>query len=398
MFAEVRMIADKEDERGRARAPIALAVVLDTSGSMSGEKIEEAKRSVLRLLSEMRDDDQIALVRYSDSAELVQRLASVREVRGSLSSRIRELTANGGTNIPSGLSQGLEALDRSDRERVRRVILVSDGLDSTRAQAEELARGAFRSGVTVSSLGIGVDFDESYMGAVSQNGHGNFAFVKDGASLASFLTRELVETASTTVENAKVKLTLPAGVRFVSATGADANVSGRDVELSLGSLFAGDDRRVIVELVSEGSDFARAEVETKASWDRVGGKQVSVDAPRIGLLATADQNEVERGRDGAVLASAASVMASRRQVEAAKAYADGDLARATRLVEENEATLGDAMRAAPAPAASALQAQMDSYRDTKQGFATVKPTAAAGKAAAKAAAAKEMGNFSRKAW
>ncbi|AKU95249.1 hypothetical protein AKJ09_01913 [Labilithrix luteola] len=398
MFAEVRMIADADEERGRARAPISLAVVLDTSGSMSGEKIEEAKRSVLRLLSEMRDDDQIALVRYSDSAEIVQRLASVKEVRGSLSSRIRELTANGGTNIPSGLSEGLEALGRPDRERVRRVILVSDGLDSTRAQAEELARNAFRNGVTVSSLGIGVDFDESYMGAVSQNGHGNFAFVKDGASLASFLTRELVETASTTIENAKVKLTLPSGVKFVSATGADANVSGRDVELSLGSLFAGDDRRVIVELASDGSDSGRMEIETNARWDRVGGKEVSVDAPRIGLLATADPSEVERGRDGTVMASATSVMASRRQVEAAKAYADGDLSRANLLVEQNEAALGDAMRAAPAPAASALQAQLDSYRDTKKGFSTIRPTTAPGKAAAKAAAAKEMGNFSRKAW
>src|SRR5215207_8525046 len=63
VYAELRLVADApESDRAKVRAPISLAVVLDTSGSMSGEKIEEAKRSVLRLVSDMRDDDEIAVV------------------------------------------------------------------------------------------------------------------------------------------------------------------------------------------------------------------------------------------------------------------------------------------------------------------------------------------------
>jgi Ca-activated chloride channel family protein len=367
---------------------------------MSGEKIEEARRSVLRLLSEMRDDDEITVVRYSDTSELIQPLARVGAVRSSLASKIAQLDASGGTNIPGGLQHGLRSLEEATRGRVRRIILVSDGLDSTRAQAENLARSSFSSGITVSSLGIGLDFDESYMGSLAQNGHGNFAFVKNGAALASFLHRELEETAGTTVENTRVRLHLPDGMRFVSATGADAVVSGNEIELAIGSLFGGDERRIVVELAAntyrgEGTSF---DIDATATWTPVGGSTTTARAPRLSLLASNDASEVERGKDGAVLASATSVVASRLQIEAANAYAQGDVTRAAQIAEKNEQNLAAAMVAAPAPAATALDTQMKAYASMRKGFATVAPQSAAGKAAAKEATVKDMGNMNRSAF
>lgn len=401
IFADVRVVADADSRIvDQKRAPTSLAVVLDTSGSMSGEKIDEAKRSVIRLISEMHDDDEIAVIRYSDTSELVQPLARVGTVRSALSARIRELDAAGGTNIPGGLSHGLRALDEAARGRVRRIVLVSDGLDNTRAQAETLARSSFASGITVSSLGIGLDFDESYMGSLAQNGHGNFGFVKDGASLATFLHRELQETAGTTIENTRVRLRLPPGVRFVAATGADAAMNGNELELVLGSLFGGDERRVVVELAANASSFdgTTLDFDSQASWTQVGGGMTTARAPRLTLLATADAAEVESGRDGAVLASATSVIASRRQIEAANAYAQGDVARAAQIAEKNERELTAARAAAPPAAAPSLDKQITAYREMRKGFTTVAPSSEQGRAAAKAGAAKDMSNFGRSAF
>jgi Ca-activated chloride channel family protein len=392
VYAELKLVADTS-ETAPVRAPISLAVVLDTSGSMSGEKLEDAKRSVLRLLSDMRDGDEITVIRYSDTSELIQPLARVGDVRTSLSARIRMLDAGGGTNIPGGLSHGLRALDEAAKGRVRRIVLVSDGLDGTRAQAESLARTSFASGITVSSLGIGLDFDESYMGSVAQSGHGNFAFVKDGGSLAGFLKRELEETATTTVENARIELRLPSGMRFVSATGADASVDGSTLELRLGSLYSGDERRVVVELTAEAG--GRSDIYANASWNRVGQTMTRVSVPTLALVASADASEVERGRDGAVLASATSVLASKRQLEASNAYARGDVATATRLTAQNEAALGLALAAAPPAAAPSLTAQMNAYAEYKKGFSSIRPTSAEGKAVSKAAAVKDHDNLNR---
>ncbi len=404
MYAEVRLAADALDDDVKVRAPISLAVVLDTSGSMSGDKIEDAKRAVLRLLADMRDDDQIAVVRYSTTSEVLQPLARVGSVRAELRSRIASLEASGGTNIPSGLDRGLNALSLADRGRVKRVVLVSDGLDGSRAQAEELARSGFSSGVTISSLGIGADFDESYMGAVATSGHGNFAFVQDSGALAKFLTRELEETSKTTVENAVARVTLPEGARFVSASGADASVSGDTLVLSFGAIFAGDERRAIVELESDGRRDVSGVLAATASYHLVSCKSgascgdASTSSASIAVASTDDRALVERSRDGAVLASATSVLASRRQIEAAAAYAHGDVARAQRLVEENEAAIQGVLPFAPAAVATSLGAQLEGYRSTKKDFANVRPEAAEGRGVAKSAAAKEMSNLSRKTW
>jgi len=395
MYADVRVAADAS-ARESHRAPISLAVVLDTSGSMQGEKIDEARRAVLRLIADMRDDDEIAMVRYDDHSELMQPLARVGSVRSSLSERVRGIRATGGTNIPGGLSRGLHALDEASHGRVRRVVVVSDGLDNTRDEAVRLAENGFRSGVTVSSMGIGLDFDASYMGSVADSGHGNFAFVKDGASLSAFLQRELVETTTTTVEAAKVTLRLPPGVRFVSASGADARSDGEELTLSLGSLFSGDQRRVIVELSASGlGDGERLAIGTRASWNLVGGAPVSVDADAISLLATRDGSAVDASKDGNVLASAVSVTASRRQMQANDAYESGDVAKADALAAENERALSAAHAVAPQPA---LAAQLDSYRSQRKGFATAPPRSDEGRAAAKASAAKDLKNLSRSAF
>lgn len=397
VHAELKIAAD-DAERANERAPISIAVVLDTSGSMRGGKLDDAKKSVKRLLSAMRDDDEIAVVRYSDRSEVLAPLSRVGHIRHSLASRIDELDAGGGTNIPSGLSSGIRALEDASNGRVRRIVLVSDGLDSTRSMAESLARQSFESGVTVSSLGIGLDFDEGYMGAVAQSGHGNFAFINDGGSLSSFLQRELEQSATTTVENVRVDLQLPRGARFVSVTGADATVSGGDVELRLGSLFAGDERRVILEIeIDGGSVGASADIAGHVSFHRVvrGGEPMEVRIPRLAVSTTNDPAEVERGRDGAVLASAMSAIASKRQLEASSAYARGDIARATALAAENEAALDQAISAAPPSVAAKIRAQRSAYAEQKRDFGSVSPSSAKGKTVTKAAAAKDLDNLNR---
>jgi Ca-activated chloride channel homolog len=391
LFADVTLVADPSAE-ARESAPLAMVIALDTSGSMSGEKIAQARNAITRLLHDMKDNDDVALVRYSDSAELVQPLARVGSIREGLIARVNALQAGGGTAIPLGLETALNALAGEHSGRVRRVVLVSDGLDSSRPQSERLASSSFERGITISSMGIGLDFDESYMGGVARSGHGNFGFVNDGAALASFLQRELKETAGTTVENASVRVTLPDGVRFVRATGADARADGAGVELKVGSMFAGEERRVLLELSATMNEGAQGGVSGFATWQRVGAGSGTASIPALELVAVADAAQVDKWRDGTVLARAASVTASERQLEAAKAYLDGDQRRADALISQNIATLQAAQAFAPAPMASALAAQSSSYESARKTFDSVAPSSTAGKFHAKAAAAKNFAN------
>lgn len=401
VFGELTVTADAAGDVARERAPLSLVVVLDTSGSMSGEKMDQAKSSVISLIRDMRDDDEIALVRYSHASDLVQPLARVGAIREALIGKVQEIKADGGTNIPPALAHGLRSLEEAGKGRVRRVVLVSDGLDNTRALAEATARQSSEKGVTISSLGIGLDFDEGYMSAVARAGHGNFAFVKDGAALATFLQRELKETATTTIDRASVRLTLPAGVRFVRAIGADARPveDGTALELSMGALFAGDTRRVVVELsTSLGEAGEIRGIGGSASWTRVGGEAAEASIKTLALEATRDQQAVLDGRDGGVFANATSALVSFRQIEAAEAYSQGDGARAQAIITGNMVDLEEAQAIAPAPSAAALAAQQKEYADVKQSFASEPPGSMGAKSKAKASAAKSFANTVRSAY
>jgi len=393
LFADVKLSADKQE--GVERAPLSLAVVLDTSGSMAGDKIEDAKRSVLRLLADMRDDDEIALIRYSDAAEILQPLARVGEVRRGLESRVRELQAAGGTNIPGGLREGRGSLTNAGLGRVKRIVLVSDGLDSGRSSATALASDAAEHGMTVSSLGVGTDFDESYMGEIARQGHGNFAFVKEGEALATFLRKELTETASTVAQNLHVRITLPEGVSFVRAHGAEARIVGNNtVDLSAGALFSGDERRVTLELSSSLQPGMRAPMPVTASWMVRDGSPVAAEASGLALAAVSSRSEADASRNAEVYARAMSVLASRAQTDAAEAFAKGDRAKAQALIDDNLQRLEAAAVSAPA-AAPALRAQARAYESDKNDFGGSDPFSGSGKAAAKKASAREFSNSGR---
>jgi len=394
-YADVTLTAEAS---ANAHAPLALVVVLDTSGSMEGEKLREAKDAVKGLVRDMKDDDEIAFVHYSDSAEVVQPLTAVGEVRRSLPARVDALQADGGTAIPLGLAAGMRALDAETGNRVRRIVLVSDGLDSSRPRSEQLAKKSAEKGITVSSMGIGLDFDEGYMGGLARSGHGNFGFVNDAPTLAAFLERELLQTATTTAESTVVHLHVPSGVRFVKATGADADVHGNDVDLRVGALFANEPKRVLVQMATDLGAGSGVTLASTVSWHSVGGEPAEARIPALDLVASANADEVARGRNETVFARATSVEASERQLEAAEAYAAGDTGRANGLIQHNMTALKRAAVAAPAAVAQALTAQSDSYDKTMQVFSKAGPRSASGQVAAKSAAAHNLANASASAF
>jgi Ca-activated chloride channel homolog len=398
VFAELRLRADKGDIAVE-RAPLAMVIALDTSGSMEGDKLEQAKRNVIRMLSQMRPEDEVAFVRYDSGAELVQPMARVAGVRSALIERVQMFTSTGGTNIPSALRLGMQAMAGASSGRVKRLVLVSDGLDSTRSEAEAIARSGTDLGTTVSALGIGLDFDESYLSSVALAGRGNFGFVQNASSLEKFLARELTEASTTSVERAVAHIRLPQHMRFRRAVGADVRQLGRgELELRIGSLFAGDERRVVLELDVDAPLGTDLPVDAQIAWQPVGDDATSLDLEQLRLATTDSEAAMKAARDGQVWASGVSAMASLRQMEATQAYAKGDLGRARSLMSENKDELEEAAQAAPPSAAAGLRAQSDGYGKQRRDFENADPSSAEGRAAAKQAAEADSKNLDRPSW
>lgn len=360
VFAVVDLDADRRADDVR-RAPVAMALVVDVSGSMSGDKIEQARRAVLSTLAAMRDDDRIALVTYSDSARVVQPLARAGDVRSYLEGVVPTLEPIAGTNIPAGLAAGAAALGDASDELVRRVVLVSDGRDGSGQSLDAVANGVrLRAdrGVTLSSLGVGSDYDDAYMSRVADAGRGNYEFLREGGQLRAFLGRELDAAARTNVDQAAVDLDLPDGWRVARAYGVEPETHGRRVRLPVGAMSAGEHRRVVLDLAVDpgrGPDAASAgALGVSLSWRAVPERRdVRVAVEALPLATVGDEAAALASRDPAVFADAQSVALAARQQDAVEAWRSGRSAEAERIARSNVVALQALQAAAPSPARAA---------------------------------------------
>ena len=139
------------------------------------------------------------------------------------------------------------------------------------------------------------------------------------------------------------------------------------------------------------------DIAVDATWHAVGGKDADLHAIAVGVSATGDEREVQRGEDEAVMTSWTSVTSSQRELEAAQAYAHGDKATANALIDQNIDTLSNRLAVAPPRAAAALKSQIASYAAQRKTF-EVAPSSDEGKRAAKSATVKETSNLVRTAY
>lgn len=185
------MVADPKQ-----RPPLSLAVVIDVSGSMNGEKIDFVKQGLEVLIDGMRDEDEVAFVSYSDAAQVVAPLDPVESRRVELRNLVRGLNASGGTNLADGLEAGYrELLSHYDSSRQQRVILLSDGQPTVGVTQPDLiieaSRGYNSDGIGLTTVGLGSDFNVELMRDLALQADGNFYFLENTAAVNEVFEEEL---------------------------------------------------------------------------------------------------------------------------------------------------------------------------------------------------------------
>ena len=110
------------------RTPVNIAIVIDKSGSMGGNKIEQAKEAAIMAVERLNEDDYVSIITYSDRVDVL--IPSTRVTNYTqLRHQIRSIRSNGRTALYAGTKRGIHELEEFlDENRVNRVILLSDGL------------------------------------------------------------------------------------------------------------------------------------------------------------------------------------------------------------------------------------------------------------------------------
>jgi len=226
----------------RARRPVNLAIVLDRSGSMSGEKLSVAKNAVEQAIARLQPDDRFSVVAYDDVVDVVigSTKASAEARRGAIE-RLRSIDARGSTNLGEGWLRGCEQVASHIAEQgVNRCLLLTDGLanigitdpDELALHAEELrARG-----VSTSTFGVGNDFDERLLQRLADAGGGHFYYIANAPQIRDAITSEVGETLEVVARDVSIEITARDDIRIDPISPYKMIGGGNRTSISLGDL------------------------------------------------------------------------------------------------------------------------------------------------------------------
>ncbi|MFI9189921.1 von Willebrand factor type A domain-containing protein [Streptomyces californicus] len=168
------------------RPPAALTFVVDISGSMAETgRLDLVRTSLDILTDELRDDDSLALVTFSDEAETRLPMTRLGGNRNRIRDVVEELRPAQSTNVGAGVTLGYEESVEGHRKgATNRVVLLSDALANTgdteaESILEKIDSARREYGITLFGVGVGSDYGDAFMERLTNKGDGNTTYVGD---------------------------------------------------------------------------------------------------------------------------------------------------------------------------------------------------------------------------
>ena len=299
--------------------PCSVALVVDCSGSMSERgKMTQVHRGLQAFVDNLRRDDEVAVVAFSDEARTLTKLR--RRGDGSwLRETIEALQPGGSTNLSDGLRTGMRQLERA-RNKSRRVVLLTDGIANRGVTApDEIARIAQQHdgpAIDVSTIGVGHNLDTALLRRLADGTHGLFHFVADERDVQKVFVREVESLVAPAVRDVEVRVEVPRYLRIEQVYETDVRLdeTRRMARVRLPDLNTGVTGVVLLRCRVMGADGDHEESRATLSYVPADGFAHESERATAGVRLVATKpvvtdHEVSRNHAIAILADGLAKMA-----------------------------------------------------------------------------------------
>jgi Ca-activated chloride channel family protein len=323
--------------------PANFSLVLDRSGSMDGEKMENLKEAVGYMVDHLSDNDFVSVTIFDDQVEtLIPNQPALN--RDEIKAKLANVIARGGTQVSDGLKAGLAEVKKGlAKDRVNRILLLTDGQTWDDEDAcLKLAEEAGKQGIAITSIGIGDDWNEKLLLQLAERSRGNSHWIQNPISILDVFQQEVEGMQAVAAMNLRVTARMSRGVKphkvYITAPMiVDVSrkaVNNSTVVTELGSLDGKKGQSVLIE--------ARIPSQQSGKF-RIGQVEVIYDIPSQGITGRTVKTDlfVAITRDASaaskvnaeVMNLAEKVSAFKLQTRALTEAEAGNIAAATRKLQ-----------------------------------------------------------------
>lgn len=272
-------VASAPVEEKVARPALNLAVVLDRSGSMQGEKLRIAKRATLAVLETLSGQDKIAVVVFDNQIDVIQPAALVTpSLKSSIKETLQTIEARASTALHQGWLSGCKAIAGKTKESgPARCFLLTDGLANVGLTdneqiASEAADIRENTGISTSTFGIGQDYNELLLGPMAVAGGGQFHHLRTPDEIFNTFVGESGEMLTIAVRQVRLELKIGNHLSFdlISAYWLDRERKS----IAIGDLSYDEEQHIIVKMrFPEQGNWLKQPVQARLVWLTNTGEQ-----------------------------------------------------------------------------------------------------------------------------
>jgi Ca-activated chloride channel homolog len=329
---------------GEERSPLNIGFVLDRSGSMAGSKLAHTKKAVSFALGHLNMADTASVVVFDDQVQVLLAPEKVIQ-KDAMIQTVNSLGPGGCTNLSGGLLKGA-ALVREHLEEghVNRVILLTDGLANRGvthpARITEMVKGLAENRVSLSTMGVGADFQEDLLVDMAEAGAGNFYFIESPDQIPAIFQQELQGLLSVTAKNLSLSFLPRPGVSVLGVMGYEPQW-GEEVSVMLPDMVGGEVKTVLFALqVSAGPEGTLPLGQLTLRYDDVAVKLAAVTYKAdVDVSVTYDGSLIETGYSLHVMKEVEIFRTAEVKEQAIKMADHGKFAEAAQIIREQRRRL-----------------------------------------------------------
>ncbi|OTP92079.1 hypothetical protein B5S43_12110 [Gilliamella apicola] len=332
----------------KKRVPINLAIVIDKSGSMSGQRIEKAREAAILAVNMLNENDTLSIVAYDSEARVIVPATKVDNRLRIIGLINENIYAEGGTALFAGLSKGIKQVENQlTKDKVNRIILLSDGQanigPSSVDELSQLAIIAAKKNIAITTLGIGSDYNELLMSSIASYSDGNHVFVNNSADLENVFVHEFTDLMSAIAQDVVITIQLKNGVKPVRLLGRDGVIKGNEITVKMNQLFSNQEKYVLLEVIPDkgkvGQEKTLAQVDLK--YDNLLENKTENETQEVRISYTKDKKMVDDAIHQDVLVETELQKVALENEKALELYNQGKRDEAQQLLREN----GEALKA-----------------------------------------------------